>query len=118
MRYHHSGIPTTVPQPGEVYLESYDIHCTDHRSNPFGLQWMRYGERCTLPAVVREKVHLAFEVDDLEKALEGKKIIIHPNSPSEGVVVAFILENGVPIEFLEFTESSAAVRRGGSGGDA
>jgi hypothetical protein len=44
--------------------------------------------------------HVAFEVDDLEAALEGKTVLIEPNSPSEGVSVAFIVENGAPIEFI------------------
>jgi hypothetical protein len=48
--------------------------------------------------------HLAFEVDDLDRAIEGKQVIIEPNSPSEGVRVAFILAEGVPIEFIEYEE--------------
>lgn len=30
-----------------------------------------------------------------------KNIIIEPNSPSEGNIVAFIEENGAPIEFIQ-----------------
>ncbi|MCP4580554.1 MAG: hypothetical protein GY839_02970 [candidate division Zixibacteria bacterium] len=104
MKYHHLGIPTNIPQDGETYLENYDIYFTNHESNPFGIQWMRYGEKCTLPRIVKEIAHIAFEVDDLMKAIEGKEIIIQPNSPSEGVTVAFILINGAPVELLEFNE--------------
>jgi hypothetical protein len=32
----------------------------------------------------------------------GKEILIQPNQPSEGITVAFIVENGAPIEFLQF----------------
>ena len=101
MKYHHIGIPTKTVQAGETYLEEYDVHCTDHENNPFGIQWMRYGDKCTLPDAVREMPHVAFEVDDLQKAIEGKEVIIEPNSPSKGVTVAFILDNGAPIERLE-----------------
>jgi hypothetical protein len=45
--------------------------------------------------------HVAFEVDDLAAAIKGKNVIILPNSPSPGVVVAFIEDNGAPIEFLQ-----------------
>ena len=55
-----------------------------------------------LPAIVREVAHVAFEVDDLELALVGKKVIIPPNSPSPGVLVAFIEEAGAPVELLQF----------------
>ena len=46
--------------------------------------------------------HLAFEVDDLEAALQGKEVLTPPDSPSEGVTVAMILDNGAPVELLEF----------------
>jgi len=45
---------------------------------------------------------VAFVVDDLAQALAGKEILISPNSPSEGVTVAMILSDGVPVELLEF----------------
>lgn len=117
MKYNHIGIPTTIPQDGEVYLEQFDIYCTDHESNPFGIQWMRYGEKCTLPKIVQEVAHVAFQVKDLEKALEGKEIIIQPNSPSEGVTVAFILENGAPVELLEFKEAAQTTNESRNGPD-
>jgi hypothetical protein len=55
--------------------------------------------------IVKPVPHLAFAVDDLDAALEGKQILIAPNSPSHGVRVAFILDDGVPIELLEFDGS-------------
>lgn len=104
MKYHHTGIPTHSPKEGEIYLEDYDIYCTDHESNPYGIQWMRYGNNCNLLNLVKEVTHVAFEVDDLKEAIKGKEVIIEPNSPSKGVFVAFIVENGAPIEFLEFAK--------------
>jgi hypothetical protein len=50
---------------------------------------------------VKTVPHLAFAVDDLDAALVGKEILIPPNSPSLGVRVAFILDDGAPIELLE-----------------
>jgi hypothetical protein len=104
MKYHHIGIPTQTPKEGEIYLEKYDIYCTEHDNNPYGIQWMRYGEKCNLPKLVKEAAHIAFEVEDIEKAIKEKEIIIKPNSPSAGIVVAFIVENGAPVEFLQFTK--------------
>lgn len=115
MKYNHIGIPTTIPQDGEIYLEQFDIYCTDHESNSFGIQWMRYGEKCTLPKIVQEVAHIAFQVENLKKALEGKEIIIQPNSPSEGVTVAFILENGAPVELLEFKEAAQTTNENRNG---
>lgn len=103
MKYHHIGIPTTEARPGEVYLERYKLHCTDHEANACGIQWMRYDDDCPLPDVVRQLPHIAFEVTDIDEALRGLEVIIEPNSPAEGVVVAFVLVDGAPVEFLQYT---------------
>jgi hypothetical protein len=62
---------------------------------------MRYEPGCSLPKIVQTVPHVAFEVDNLLEAIKGKKVIIPPNSPSDGVQVAFIEENGAPIEFIQ-----------------
>jgi hypothetical protein len=45
--------------------------------------------------------HVAFEVENIYDAIRGRKVIIGPNSPSEGNIVAFIEENGAPIELIQ-----------------
>jgi hypothetical protein len=104
VRYHHIGIPTKEQREGETYLPDFKAYCTDHSANPFGIQWMRYEAGCPLPLVVQTVPHLAFQVDDLEEALAGHELLIEPNSPSRGVVVAFVLSEGAPVEFLQFLE--------------
>ena len=103
MKFHHLGIPTKERRPGETYLERYKLHCTDHENNPYGIQWMRYDSDCPLPEIVQTVPHVAFEVDDLTQALMGHEILIPPNSPSPGVLVAFVMCDGAPVEFLQFT---------------
>jgi hypothetical protein len=71
-------------------------------SSPYGIQWMRFDSDASYPEIVKTLPHVAFEVDDLSAALEGRKILIPPNSPGEGIMVAMILDNGAPIELLEF----------------
>jgi hypothetical protein len=105
-RYHHVGIPVRTPAEGMMRLEHLRISCTDHESNPFGIQWMCYDADCPVPPLVREVAHVAFEVDDLAQALAGRKVIIAPNSPSPGVLVAFIEEAGAPVELLQFLDDA------------
>jgi len=108
-KYQHIGIPTTVQRPGETYLERFDIHCTDDESSSFGIQWMRYGPLCDLPELVKTVAHVAFEVDDFDAEIAGQEVLIAPNSPSAGVVVAFIKESGAPIELLQFIGKNSTV---------
>lgn len=100
-RYHHIGVPTTEIKAGERYLQSYDIYVSGYESSEFGIEWMRFGPRASVPELVRNVPHVAFEVDDLDAELVGREVLIEPNSPSKGIRVAFIVENGAPVEFLE-----------------
>jgi len=90
MKYNHIGIPTTERFDGEIDLPHLKVTVSDHGNNPFGIQWQRYWEDAPYPEIVKRIPHVAFEVDDLAGALIGQKIIIPPNSPSTGVIVAFI----------------------------
>jgi hypothetical protein len=100
--YHHVGIPTTESHAGEKYLDRYKMYVAGYETSEYGVEWMRFETDCLLPELVQTVPHVAFRVDDLDAALAGKEVLIEPNSPSRGVRVAFIVENGAPIEFLEF----------------
>ncbi|MFW6079598.1 MAG: VOC family protein [Gemmatimonadota bacterium] len=63
---------------------------------------MRFEPDSPLPELVRTVPHVAFEVPDLDAALEGRDVLIEPNSPSPGTRVAFIVDDGAPVEFIEF----------------
>lgn len=105
-RYHHLGIPSTEPRPGERYLAQFKTYIVSHQQSDFGLEFMRFEPEAPVPELVRTIPHLAFEVDDLVSELNGREILIPPNSPSDGVRVAFIVENGMPIELMEFTDKN------------
>ncbi len=103
-KYHHIGIPTETPREGEYYLEKYKMYVVGYDTNQYGIEWIRFEEGSPIPDLVKTVPHVAFVGDDLEKELQGKEILVEPNSPSEGVTVAFIIESGAPIEFLEYQE--------------
>ena len=107
-RYHHMGIPTRTPRPDEVHVPHLKIHVAGFESSPCGIQWMRFDEDAPYAEIVMTVPHVAFEVDDLEAALKGKEILTPPNSPSAGVLVAMILDQGAPVELLQFTHRKTA----------
>jgi hypothetical protein len=107
-RYHHLGIPTDVPRPGEQYLEQFKVYVSAFETSPCGIQWMRFEPDSSVHALIKSVPHIAFEVDDLQTAIEGKEILTAPNSPSEGVMVAMILDSGAPVELLEFRRTSSS----------
>jgi len=101
-KYHHIGIPTEIPRENESYHEGMKFYHSGFESSPYGVEWIRFERESTVPELVRTVAHVAFEVDDLEAELEGRQVLIEPNSPSEGVTVAFIVDDGAPVEFLRF----------------
>ncbi len=102
-RYHHLGIPTTVPRQGETYLEHLKIHVSGFGTSPYGIEWMRFDPDCVVSELVRTVPHIAFEVDDLDAAIAGQTLLGEVSSPSEGVRVAMIVHDGAPIELLQFS---------------
>lgn len=101
-RYHHTGIPTTERKKGERYLPKFGLHVSGFPDSPYGIEWMRFEAGSPIPALIQAVPHVAFEVDDLEQALAGKELLTPPNSPSDGVRVAMIVDDGCPIELIQF----------------
>ena len=104
MKFNHIGIPTKEKFDGEIDLPHLKMTVSDHENNPYGIQWQRYWDSAPYPELTRSVPHVAFEVEDLLVEIEGKKVLIRPNSPSKGLVVAFIEVNGAPVELMEYTK--------------
>src|SRR5664279_2996319 len=69
-RYHHLGIPTDIPHPGEEYLEHLKVHVSGFETSPYGIEWMRFDPDCPIAGLIRTVPHIAFEVDDLDAAIQ------------------------------------------------
>ena len=104
LKSHHIGIPTREKRQDEEYLAEFKVYISSFDRGPFGVEWLRFEDDSPTPDLVKRVPHVAFEVKDLEAAIADKQVLIEPNSPSDGVRVAFIVDDGAPIEFLEFSE--------------
>ncbi|ADI37879.1 putative uncharacterized protein [Waddlia chondrophila 2032/99] len=101
--FHHYGIPTTEQRDDETLVEvgGFKFYSTPFEGNRWHIQWHRFPEGHGLPELVTQVPHLAFQVDDLDREIEGANILFGPYSPLEGYRVAMIEEQGVPIELVE-----------------
>lgn len=109
-RYHHIGIPTTKVQAEETHLEQFGLFVSGFGSSPYGIEWMRFEQDSPIHELIRTVPHVAFEVEDLDAALEGQHVIYPPGSPSEGVRSAMILHNGAPVELIWFRKPASPTR--------
>lgn len=104
MRFHHIGIPTSEQKPNEKYLEQFKFYVSGFDTSEFGIEWMRFEKDSPISQIIQKVPHIAFEVDDLNDAIKGKPLIGEIETPSKGVRTAMIIENGAPIEFIEFSK--------------
>jgi hypothetical protein len=105
MRYHHIGIPTDKPKPNEKYLKELKLYVSGFDTSEYGIEWMRFEKDSPLSEIIKRIPHIAFEVDNLDLVIEGKELLGEVTSPSKGIRVAMIKENGVPVEFLEYNKN-------------
>jgi len=101
--FHHIGIPTRKKHEGEIYLESIKLYITDASKTEHGIEWIRPERGCTLPPLLQTTAHAAFTVDNLDAALKGRQVIVEPFEPLPGIRVAFVVEDGAPVEYLQFS---------------
>jgi hypothetical protein len=100
--FHHIGIPTKARRPNEIHLAPCKLFITDATQDEHRVEWLRYEPGSPMPELLQTVAHVAYTVDSLEEALAGRKVIVEPFAPMEGLRVAFIEDAGAPVEFLEF----------------
>ena len=100
--FHHVGIPTKAQHPNEIHLAPSKLFITDATQSEHRIEWLRFEPECPMPALLQAVAHVAYTVDSLAEALAGRKVIVQPFAPMEGLRVAFIEDEGAPVEFLEF----------------
>lgn len=106
MQFHHIGIPTNKHKPGERYIEKYKFYVSGFETSEYGIEWMRFDPDSPVSEIIQTVPHIAFKVSHLETAIQGKELIGEISVPSERVRTAMIIENGAPVEFIEFDEDT------------
>jgi hypothetical protein len=96
------GIPTQDRRQGERYLAQFKMYVSGFPESPYGIEWMRFEADSPIPELVRTVPHVAFEVDNIDQALRGKDVLSPPDVPSAGIRTAMIVDDGCPVELIEF----------------
>ena len=100
--FHHVGVPTDEKQEGEVYVPATKVWVTSPDDHPLKIEYLRFEPDSLVTGPLRDDVHVAYKVDDLDAALEGENVIAEPFVPMPGLTVAFILKDGAVFEFMHF----------------
>ena len=102
--FHHVGMPTDDKQPGEVYVPATKVWVTDPTMHPYRVEYLRFEPDSPVTGPVRNLPHFAYKVDNLKQAMAGKKVLLGPFTPMDGLEVVFIHEDGAVIEFMEWSK--------------
>ncbi|MCO6024924.1 hypothetical protein NG821_03525 [Prevotella cerevisiae] len=100
--YHHLGIPTKEVRPNERYSKAFKMYTSD-ADGDFRIQFHRFEPGCPLPKLIQTMPHVALQVDSLEDAIAGQKLLLGPYEPIPDYKVAIIDGGGAPIELIETT---------------
>lgn len=101
-KYDHFGVPTKTKREGMVHFPEYGVWCSDFEKDPYRIEWIFFEKGSPMHPLIQSVPHVCFLVKDIERAVRGKKLLMAPVA-IEGHMMAFIEEDGVPIEFLQQT---------------
>ena len=101
MEFHHIGIPTDQQRENEAFVEGGKVWVTDAGACPYAIEWLRFEPDSPMPEQLKTIAHVAFKVDDLAAAMEGKNVLVEPFEPMAGLKIGFILHDGAPIELMQ-----------------
>ncbi|MFI3304546.1 MAG: hypothetical protein SNF68_06670 [Rikenellaceae bacterium] len=96
--FDHFGIPVTTAVEGELYNADLHLFYTDVAASPNKIEFLRFESDCPFHELIKTTPHIAYSVPSVEEAIVGANVIYPPFSPVEGMTVAFIEEEGIPIE--------------------
>lgn len=99
----HFGVPVNYKPEGAIYNEGLNIWLTDFSKSDNKIEFIyRESGESPLPDLVLTTAHIAYSVPSLEEELKGKKVIFGPAKCDEHLTIAFIEEEGIAIEIMEF----------------
>ncbi len=99
--FHHMGIPTRQERPGERFSEPFGMHTSDSECRSVHIQWHRFEENSSLHPLIQTVPHVAFKVDDLDRAIAGQTVLLGPFEPIPNFRVAMIEDGGQPVELIQ-----------------
>ncbi len=100
-QFHHIGIPTTEVRECESYSTLFKMYTSDSECQLARTQFHRFEPGSSLHPLIQTLPHVAFKVSDLDRAVQGCRLLLGPYEPIRGFRVAIIEDGGHPVELVE-----------------
>lgn len=100
--FNHIGIVTDKKKAEAFFNEELRVWLTDFNKSPNKIEFLKFEEGSCMPELIQKQGHIAYTVSSLEEELKDKKVIFGPLVCDEHQTIAFIEEEGISIELVEF----------------
>ena len=101
-QFHHIGLLADREMPGETWFESLKVWGTNPEGDRNRIEWVRFHPESPLAETpVARMPHVSWQVDDLDRELAGKDVVVGPLSVGGGIRIAYFLQDGALVEYLE-----------------
>lgn len=102
LQFDHIGLISNQPRECESFVEATKVWVTDYKLHPFRIEWLRFEADSPVAGQVRSQAHIAFKVDDLEKAGSGLECLLKPFDVGFATVGFYRTPDGAVIEFVQY----------------
>jgi hypothetical protein len=99
-KFDHFGVPVSRKKRGMIHYPEYKVWCSDYEKDPLRIEWIYFEKGTPLHPLLRKIPHVCYLVDDIKKAVRGKKILMKPVS-YQGYWMAFVVIDQTPVEFIQ-----------------
>ncbi len=98
----HIGIPTKTKPANATYIDMLKVSITNPDDNSHKVEWLYFEKESPMARIIQEETHFAYQVDNLLDALKDAEII-WPYTDMGSMKIAFVMEEGIPVELVELT---------------
>ena len=99
-KFLHVGVPTTQVRPNEVYVEKMKLYKTEAADSDYNIEYLRFQDGTPFPEIMHVNPHVAYEVDCIETAAKGSKVIVEPIDLGNAII-CFIVKDNVIYELYQ-----------------
>ena len=108
-RFDHIGIVTSQAREGESWVEATRVWVTNPRAHPYHVEWLRFEPDSPVEGLLRTEPHIAYRVDDVDRAIEGHNVLAEPFDVGDGFLkAAFVEVDGAVVEFMQYANPDEA----------
>jgi hypothetical protein len=79
---------------------------TNPRASAYNVEWLRFEPDSPIAGPLRTEPHVAYRVDDVQRAIEGHQVLAEPFDPTgtgdNFLRVAFVEVDGAVIELMQY----------------